>query len=120
MPYTPGEQWIRLLRGYAPVAENAAMTAEHIGRLQKRTGVLPIRFPHPGRARLFEAIRPNSSPYNVILTGTAGEGKTTLCYELFEDLARRSPQEELGLETITLPTTDGPSPLTFIYDVTPA
>ena len=118
MPYTPGEQWIRLLRGYAPVAENAAMTAEHIGQLEKRTGIAPIRFPHPGKTRLFEAIRPNGSPSNVILTGTAGEGKTTLCYELFEDLAGRKPQEELGLETIPIKTSGGISTVTFIYDVT--
>jgi hypothetical protein len=119
MAYTPGEQWIRLLRGYAPVAENSAMTAEHIGRLEKRTGIPPIRFPHPGREKLFEAVLAKGDlPKNVILTGTAGEGKTTLCYELFEEIAGRPPNEELGFETIPFQIGSETTQITFIYDVT--
>jgi hypothetical protein len=119
MAYSPGEQWIRLLYGYSPVMENAAMTAEHIGRLKKRTGIEPIIFPHPGKERVLQAILPQSGlPKNVIITGTAGAGKTSLCFELHRELAKQEPNGEAGIESIPLETIEGTKTLTFIYDIT--
>ena len=119
MRYTPGEQWIRLLYGYSPVMENTAMTAEHIGGLERRTGIQPLRFTHPGFARLSSAIRPKEGPpKSVILTGTAGDGKTTLCSDLYEELTGHEPDRSHERDTIEYDSRSGKKRLTFIWDMT--
>ncbi len=119
MNNSPGENWIRLLHGYAPVMENAAMTAEHIGRLEKRTGISRVSFIHPGKELLLSVINPGlSEPNNVILTGTAGDGKTSLCFELFSELVGKEPTNSSGIQTIDYKTSKGLKRLTFIFDVT--
>lgn len=119
MPYSPGDRWIRFLHGYSPVMENTAMTAEHIDRLEKRTGIDRIRFVHPGYERILPALKPDSGPSrNVILTGTAGDGKTTLCFDLYAELTGQEPDRSAELQTITFDGPEGPRRLTFIYDMT--
>ena len=119
MQYSPGEQWIRLLHGYTAVMENHATRAEHIDRLEKRTGIKRISFKHPGYERLFSTVRPESGrPRNVIVTGTAGDGKTTLCFDLFKDLTTEEPDRSQEIQTTSIETSSGPLQFTFIYDMT--
>lgn len=116
---TRGEKLIQLLRGYAPVMENTAMTAEHIGELKKKTGIEPIFFTHPAKERLRSALRPELGLLrNVILTGTAGDGKTSVCFDLYRELTQEEPDVALGLQTVPFETNGGPRRLTFIYDIT--
>jgi len=98
--------------------ENTAMTAEHIGRLTRKTGINPISFTHPGKKRLLSAIKPSSGvSRNVIITGTAGAGKTSLCFELYRDLTQKESDGKETLESIELPPGAGAKQLTFIYDI---
>lgn len=78
--------WITFLRQYGPVAGNDAMYDEHVLNSAKRNGVAPLRFDSGG---LLEEIVENfksPSPRSVILTGTAGDGKTWLCREVWHAL----------------------------------
>ena len=119
MQYSPGEQWIRFLHGYAAVMENVAMTAEHIDRLEKRTGIKRVSFKHPCYEHLLSTVRPESGrPQNVIVTGTAGDGKTTLCFDLFKHLTAEEPDRSEESQTISVETPSGPLRFTFIYDLT--
>ena len=77
--------WIRFLRHYGPVPQNDNMYDETIQRFARKKGIEPIEFEHPYRVRVlncFSAVNPES----VILTGTAGDGKTHLCRQVWETL----------------------------------
>lgn len=82
-PTVKPERWIRFLRQYGPVPQNENMYDEHIRRSAQSFGVKPIDFQHPARDLVLEAIT-GPSPVSVILTGTAGDGKTHLCRQVWE------------------------------------
>ena len=54
----------------------------------------------------------------MVLTGTAGDGKTSLCFELVTELTGRGPQANNGFEKVSVDTGGGKRTLTLIYDVT--
>lgn len=119
MQPSTGEKWVRVLRAYGPVVENEAQQAEHVGRLAKRHGVPKIAFVHPMRADLLACFPKDTGNFrNVVLTGTAGEGKTSLCFELIEDLTQSPPSGNHGVEVITVPTPSGDRKVTLIFDLT--
>lgn len=75
------------LRGYGPVNRIDAMYAETIRDLADAYGVEPLRFEHPMLAELLQAFDDDVDLLgSVILTGTAGDGKTTLCNDLWSAL----------------------------------
>ncbi len=55
---------------------------------------------------------------NVVLTGTAGEGKTSLCFELVQELGGKPSPDDEGVHILTVPTSLGERTITLIYDVT--
>jgi hypothetical protein len=78
--------WVRFLRQYGPVATNDNQYDEHTANCAKRNGVRALRFDSGGlRDELIDNFRA-ASPQSVILTGTAGDGKTFLCREVWEEL----------------------------------
>src|SRR3712207_5754156 len=83
--YSEASNWIRFLRGYGPVPRNENMYDEFIRRSAKRLGVTPLDFAHPAREAVLDAIR-GPTPTSVVLTGTAGDGKTYLCRQVWEAL----------------------------------
>ncbi len=86
-------KWIRFLRQYGPIARNDNMYDETIQRAARRAGVDPIDFRHPaleGVATSFD--KTTADPISVILTGTAGDGKTHLCRQVWT-LLDGSPDE---------------------------
>ena len=81
------EDWIRFLRKYGPIAQNGNMFDEQIQRTAERTGIEPITFDHPLGERLLRSFDCSSDTWeSVILTGTAGDGKTHLCRQVWEKL----------------------------------
>ena len=75
-----GIAWLRFLRQYGPVSKNDSMYDEHIRKSAKRAGIRSIAFTHPLEEEilgLFGKECPN--PTSLILTGTAGDGKSHLC-----------------------------------------
>jgi hypothetical protein len=116
---TQGEKWIRLLRAYCPGAENEAMQAEQVDRLAQSLGIPKLTFEHPARKLLFDCFPITTGAFrNVVLTGTAGDGKTSLCFELVFQLTGSRAQGVNGVEHIRVDTPGGPRRLTLIYDVT--
>ena len=95
----PGQKWIRFLRGYTPNAQSQKMFAEHISNLAQHYGIEPIAFEHPFREQLYSyfftqdggGLLPSGDLRNVVLTGTAGDGKTSLCYDLWTRLCDSKP-----------------------------
>ncbi|WP_242416445.1 hypothetical protein [Sphingomonas panni] len=82
-----GEAWVSFLRGYGPVNRVDGMYAETIRDLADAYGVDPLRFEHPVLDELMGTFGAASgSMSNVVLTGTAGDGKTTLCNDLWASL----------------------------------
>lgn len=116
---TQGEKWIRLLRAYCPVADNDAMQAEQVDKLATGLGIPKLSFDHPARGLLFDCFPKETGDFrNVVLTGTAGDGKTSLCFELVSGLTQRSAQANNGFERVSVDTGGGRRTLTLIYDVT--
>lgn len=80
--------WLRFLRQYGPVARNDNMYDETIRRSARRAGIEAIHFKHPAEDRVLSCFdQRTSEPTSVILTGTAGDGKTHLCREVWQKLA---------------------------------
>lgn len=77
--------WIRFVRKYGPIPANDSAFEEHTGKAARRAGVTPISFPHPRFAEVLQCL--TSLPMtSVILTGTAGDGKTHLCGRVWLEL----------------------------------
>lgn len=119
---TDGEKWIRLLRAYGPVPDDMATEAEQVDRLADRLGLPRLSFPHPAWDDLTECYPTDTGEFRtVVLTGTAGDGKTTLCFQLAEKLAGSIPKADdisAGFQTFEIQTAVGLKKVTMIYDVT--
>ena len=82
-----GTKWVRFVRQYGPIARNDNMYDERIQKSARRYGVEPINFAHPFEDRLLAAISPSApKAKSVVLTGTAGDGKSRLCGRVWKAL----------------------------------
>jgi hypothetical protein len=79
--------WLRFLRHYGPVSRNDNMYDETIQRSARKLGIAPIEFQHPYQERVLDSFnQATADPVSVILTGTAGDGKTHLCRQVWKAL----------------------------------
>jgi hypothetical protein len=78
-------KWIRFLRQYGPIPNNQNMYDEFIRRSAQRAGIDPLEFQHPAASEVLDAIT-GSFPVSVVLTGTAGDGKTHLCRQVWDSV----------------------------------
>lgn len=81
----PNSAWINFLRKYGPSAANDNMYDETIEQSRRRAGVEPLRLPTPFLDDALTCLT-SGIPHSVILTGTAGDGKTYYCRQLWERL----------------------------------
>src|SRR6267378_6419685 len=82
-----GIPWIKFVRHYGPIPRNDNMYDETIQRSARRAGIVPVQFEHPLQARVVQCFdRTTVDPVSVILTGTAGDGKTHLCRQVWKIL----------------------------------
>ena len=99
-----GERWVKFLRLYGPTPKNENMYDEHIQRSARRLDVRPIAFPHPLEAAMLETLSPEADRARcLVLTGTAGDGKSRLCahaWSLIGGDERVWPAEEVYYETV--------------------
>ena len=75
-----GERWIRFIRQYGPMPRNENVFDEHIRTSAHRLQVRALSFLHPLQdsiLALFSDVR--RTPRVIVLTGTAGDGKSNLC-----------------------------------------
>ena len=119
---TDGDKWIKLLRAYGPVPDDMATEAEQVDGLANTLGLPRLSFQHPAWDDLIECYPTDTGEFKtVILTGTAGDGKTTLCFRLAEELTGSIPQADKtsqGVQTFEIQTNVGSKKVTMIYDVT--
>lgn len=81
------KQWISFLRLYGPIPTKDNLYDENLRRESRRRRIAPILFEHPFEEAVVNCFRPQSGLSNsVILTGTAGDGKTFLCGRVWEAL----------------------------------
>jgi hypothetical protein len=85
MAVAVGNAWVRFLRNYGPIPNNDNMYDEHIRRKIKRHKIKPIELPAPFLKELLENFA-RALPDSYFLTGTAGDGKTYHCREVFAAL----------------------------------
>jgi hypothetical protein len=79
--------WLRFLRQYGPIPRNDNMYDETIQRSARRQKIAPIAFEHPMQDLVLQCFdRRTVDPVSVILTGTAGDGKTHLCRQVWRIL----------------------------------
>jgi hypothetical protein len=73
--------WVSFLREYGPIPQNNNMYDESIQRVMRRTKVQPLQFDTGDILNRIVADLTADRPRSVLLTGTAGDGKTYLCRE---------------------------------------
>ena len=119
MDQTAATNWLKLLHGYAPGIRNQATLAEKIAKLEKRTKTPRIQFDHPASASFFEVLTPASGGAisNIMLLGTAGDGKTSLMMEGKVKLSNSPPNTDACVERFDAETSEGPRHFIFIYDL---
>lgn len=78
--------WIRFVRQYGPIARNDNMYDEHIQQAARRAHVRPITFAHPLHQDILSLFQSDHDPTSIVLTGDAGDGKTHLCREVWQEL----------------------------------
>lgn len=88
-----GGRWVRFLRQYGPISRNDNMYDEQIRRSARRYDVEALDFAHPLEADLFAAVsKVAERACSIILTGTAGDGKSRLCGRLWTELGGSSDE----------------------------
>jgi hypothetical protein len=78
--------WLSFVRHYGPIPRNDNMYDETIQRSARRQRIAPIEFEHPYQVRVLQCFQEATNLTSVILTGTAGDGKTHLCRKVWESL----------------------------------
>jgi hypothetical protein len=89
----PATRWIRFIRQYGPIPRNDNMYDEHIRKSAKRTGIRPLAFVHPVEQDVLAQFSPERTDRrSVVLTGTAGDGKSHLCGKIWALLGGNDEQ----------------------------
>ncbi|MFC0214421.1 hypothetical protein ACFFK0_18485 [Paenibacillus chartarius] len=91
---TSHTEWINFLRQYGPVPRNDNMYDETIQRVVNKKKIKPILIEAKYLPELIENFR-SEQPKSVILTGTAGDGKTYHCREVWLELGGTYEQWEV-------------------------
>lgn len=79
--------WISFLRKYGPIAQNDNMYDEHLRKSSRRLGIRPIEFVHPAEDKVLSTFKEDAPRLaSVILTGTAGDGKSHLCGKVWKQI----------------------------------
>ncbi|MBI2570979.1 MAG: ATP-binding protein [Candidatus Schekmanbacteria bacterium] len=114
MPHT--NPLVDFLRHYGPIAVKDNQYDERIGDAVAQYGVEPIIVPSARLETLLRNFR-DPCPKNVILTGTAGDGKTFCCRQVFEQLGGNSADWARGDKTISVVLPARAAELVIIKDL---
>ena len=79
-PPAGASNWVRFLRQYGPIPQSGMQFDEDIQKMSRRNRITPLRMPTPDLEAIIDALR-SETPTSVIVTGTAGDGKTYHCRE---------------------------------------
>ncbi|MGF7048383.1 hypothetical protein J2T13_002891 [Paenibacillus sp. DS2015] len=98
-------RWISFLRQYGPIPRNDNMYDEAISRTLNRKNIKPIVIESGYLNELVENYQ-GTNPKSIILTGTAGDGKTYNCREIWLSLngSLQDWQNDDKIKKIVLPS----------------
>ncbi len=108
-------KWISFLRKYGPIPTNDNMYDEVIQRSMHRSRITPIRLP-AAYLELAVANFSGNAPRSVIFTGTAGDGKTYHCRQVWLRLGGLEDEWNRGEPIQRIPITAGE--LVIVKDLT--
>jgi hypothetical protein len=117
----PAMRWIRFMRQYGPISRNDNMYDEHIRKSAKRAGIRPLAFVHPVEQDVLAQFQPErANRRSVILTGTAGDGKSHLCGKIWSILGGSDEQwsSDDVYHTLEIRTSQGTLTVHVIRDLT--
>ena len=81
------KEWINFVRLYGPIPTKDNLYDENLRRHARRRGIKQVLFTHPYEKIVLPHFDLSAAPpASVILTGTAGDGKTFLCGRVWEML----------------------------------
>lgn len=95
-------RWIKFIRNYGPIPTNDNMYDESIQRALRRHRIEPLVLPAQFLGPLLENLR-SDAPRSEILTGTAGDGKTYHCREVWARLGGSDAAWNTGQKIQRLP-----------------
>ena len=94
-------RWVRFLRNYGPIPTNDNMYDETIQHALRRLKTKPLSLPAPYLEEIIANLqRPN--PVSEVITGTAGDGKTYRCRQVWLRLGGDEKAWLLGKKVQTL------------------
>ena len=81
----PANAWVKLLRSYGPSSRNLTMFDEYVAKAVAQAKVQPIKLATPMLDEMVQHVA-SGAPGSVLITGTAGDGKTYHCRSLWTHL----------------------------------
>jgi hypothetical protein len=93
--------WVSFLRQYGPIPQNENSFDERVSSAEKRTSVSRIHVELQYLDKLVTNFR-SDTPRSIILTGTAGDGKTYYCREIWQKLQGDGPNWNPEVESQSL------------------
>ena len=114
---THSNSLVSFLRHYGPIAASDNMYDELIQAEIERHEIDPGIYISPAR---LDEVRKNfesASPRNVILTGTAGDGKTYHCRRIWEHFGGDPEQWKAGEKIVSLPLPASGKTITIVKDL---
>src|SRR5690606_14469953 len=108
---------ISFLRHYGPIPAGDNMYDELIQSEIERHGIAPAIHITPARLRDIQKNFESSEPCNIILTGTAGDGKTYHCRRIWTDFGGDPEQWKMGKKIYSLTLPASKKNLTIVKDL---
>lgn len=108
---------IAFLRHYGPIAASDNMYDELIQTEIERHQIDPAIQIRPARLEQVSNNFSSSTPRNVILTGTAGDGKTFHCRRIWEDFGGDHDEWQQGKKILSLQLPNSDKTLTIVKDL---
>lgn len=109
--------FISFLRHYGPIPAGDNMYDELIQSEIDRHGIDPAIHINPARLQEVQDNFNSSSPRNVILTGTAGDGKTYHCRRIWTDFGGDPEQWKAGEKIVSIALPVSGKSLTIVKDL---
>lgn len=107
---------VAFLRTYGPTPSSDTMYDEHVIQASERHGVEPITEVPPRLSEIVENFT-SSNPHTMILTGTAGDGKTYHCRLAYQQLGGNANAYALSGKMVSLPLPNCGKHLHIIKDL---
>lgn len=87
----PSAAWVRFLRSYGPTSHNLSLFDEYVSAALAKAKVNPIQLASPQLEKIVEQAE-SGFPGSILIAGTAGDGKTYHCRELWARLGGSSSE----------------------------